>query len=90
GGKMTMQIKSLISDELKRAKAKWPGWPTDPVHAAAIVAEEAGELVQAALQCTYEGSHSQKMVDEAIQVAAMAIRFLEGIPYTSRKSEGVE
>ncbi len=39
----------LVFAELRYAERKFPGWPEDPVHAAAILAEEAGELVKAAL-----------------------------------------
>jgi NTP pyrophosphatase (non-canonical NTP hydrolase) len=81
-------ITEAIQKELARAKAKFPWWPVDPIHAAAIVNEEAGELIQAALQFTYEeGTHSA-MFDEAVQVAAMAIRFIENTPeYREVKSK---
>jgi len=42
-------------EELEAAERKFPKFPRDAIHAAAIVAEESGELVQAALQYTYEG-----------------------------------
>lgn len=42
-------IEEVIA-ELNRARTKFPTWPDDPIHAAAVVAEESGELVQAALQ----------------------------------------
>lgn len=72
------QIYFEIEKELERAKAKFPGWPSlQPIHCAAIVAEEAGELVQAALQFEYEGGDKENMKSEAIQTAAMCIRFLE-------------
>lgn len=67
---------SLVREEIETAVKKWPKWPTDPVHAAAVVAEESGELVQAALQFSYEQGEREAMGREAIQVAAMAIRFL--------------
>jgi len=38
----------LIKNELKRARRLYPKYPTDCIHRAAIIAEEAGELVQAA------------------------------------------
>lgn len=66
----------MIEDELDRAEKKFPDFPVDPIHAAAIVAEEAGELVQAALQFTYEGGSYEEMQKEAVQVGAMALRFL--------------
>jgi len=39
----------LISRELKRAETKHPAWPEGRLRQAAIVAEEAGEVLRAAL-----------------------------------------
>jgi hypothetical protein len=67
-----------IETELQAAIAKFPTWPTDAIHAAAIVSEEAGELTKAATECTYEypKSITSDVRKEALQTAAMAIRFL--------------
>lgn len=82
-------VVQVILHELDHAEKKFPGWPNDPVHAAAIVAEEAGELIRASLQFTYEEGLVTDMYDEAIQVGAMAIRFIQDIRnYKERKSEG--
>lgn len=65
-------------DEVERATAKFPTWPTDPLHALAVLGEEFGELTKAVLQHTYE-PHKANLDDvrtEALQTAAMAIRFL--------------
>ena len=43
-----------ISAELDRAIVKFREWPTDPLHAASVVMEEAGELVKAVLESCYE------------------------------------
>ena len=64
--------------ELERAKKLHPDWPEDQVHAAAIVNEEAGELIRAVLNETYHGTDARLSDVEAIQTAAMCIRFLEG------------
>ncbi len=78
-----------IEKEVVRAKEKFPWWPTDPIHAAGIVSEEAGELVRAANQLSYEKGLYSDMLDEAVQVGAMAVRFIENIkayePTTSDK-----
>lgn len=67
-----------IADEIARAILKFPTWPTDPIHAMSVVSEESGELTKSVLECVYEPEKSS--VDdvriEAIQVAAMAVRFL--------------
>lgn len=70
-----------ILSELDRAEDKHPVWPKDDfVHAAAIVGEESGELIRAALQHHYEKGRYYEMHKEAIQVAAMALRFLKNAP----------
>jgi NTP pyrophosphatase (non-canonical NTP hydrolase) len=74
-----------IFKELARAKRKHPNWPDHPAGQAGIVVEEAGELMKACLQKKYErktrddADHRRSMRAEAVQVAAMAIRFLENL-----------
>lgn len=67
-----------VEDEIGRAVFKFPEWPTDPLHAVAVLGEEYGELQKAVLQATYEPDKStpEDVREEAIQTAAMAIRFL--------------
>ena len=63
--------------ELTKAEAKFPGWPDDPVHGACIVAEETGEMCQAALDYYYGRAKSlRKLRKEAAQTAAMGLRML--------------
>lgn len=67
--------------EVKRATEKFPTWPTDPLHALAVLGEEFGELTKAILQHTYE-PHKSTMDDvheEAIQTAAMALRLVASL-----------
>lgn len=67
-----------VTNEVMRATAKFPTWPTDPLHALAVLGEEYGELTKAMLQLTYE-PHKTSPEDvrtEAIQTAAMALRLL--------------
>jgi hypothetical protein len=67
----------LVAAEIIAAEKEFPRWPADVVHAAAIVAEESGELTQAALDFYYWRSESiEFMKREAVQTAATAIRFL--------------
>lgn len=76
--------------ELSRAVERYPLWPTDPLHALAVLQEEVGELTQAVLQVTYEPAKGSTVADvraEAVQVAAMALRFLAAVDdYTFAKS----
>jgi hypothetical protein len=64
---------SLIVEELRKAEAKFPGWPDDVVHGAAIMAEEAGEAVKAAIDLHYGRGDIDEVVKEAAQTGAMAI-----------------
>ncbi len=80
-----------IMAEIDRAVAKFPTWPTDPLHAVGVVGEEFGELGKAVLQQVYE-PHKNSPGDvrkEAVQTAAMAIRFLLSID-TYEFSKGVQ
>ncbi|MBF8103806.1 hypothetical protein I1A46_01530 [Serratia liquefaciens] len=75
---------SQISDELAAAEKKHPSWPTDTVHATAILNEEAGELTQAAIDYHYDNGSLEQIRREAAQVGAMAIRVLINLPYAER------
>ena len=67
--------------EVRRAQAKFPTWPTDPLHALAVLGEEFGELSKAMLQLTYEPHKSshEEVRSEAVQTAAMALRLLASL-----------
>ena len=71
------KIMDEIFAELHRAETKFPRYPRDPVHAAAIVAEELGELQRAILHWTYERNKGgfDDVRSEALQTAAMGLRF---------------
>ena len=74
-----MTLIEEVLAEVRRARDKFPQWPNDPLHAAAIVAEECGELQRAVLTHMYEPwklSTPEDVRDEAIQTAAMCLRFL--------------
>ena len=70
------QIIDEVFAELRRAEAKFPGWPDDVVHGAAVVAEESGELVQASLDLFYGRGNREHVIQEAVQTTAMGLRFL--------------
>ena len=74
-----IRIMKEVERELERAREKFPFWPRDMIHAAAIVVEEAGELLQSSLQFHFEEKKTLEDCDkEAIHTLAMCIRFLEG------------
>lgn len=80
-------IWQAVELELRKAKKQFPNWPDHPAAQAGIVTEEAGELMKAALEWKYERNENpalqkmqrDQMKEEAIQTAAMAIRFLENL-----------
>lgn len=81
----------LILAELRRAKSIHPGWYIDAVHAASVLAEEAGETVRAALRYTYEGAPAADVRTEIAHTGAMAIRFLaNSIVMAARQSQCVD
>lgn len=71
-----MNVIDQVTAELARATQKFPTWPTDPLHALAVLGEEFGELNKAMLQLTYEPhkTTADEVRTEAIQTAAMALR----------------
>jgi len=74
-------VNATIADiltEFHAATANFPQWPTDPLHALAVVQEEVGEVQKEVLQMCYEPHKSspEKIKKEAIQMAAMSLRFL--------------
>ncbi len=77
---MNDQLNAVFA-EVERAMRKFPTWPTDPLHAIAVLGEEFGELTKEALQLVYE-PHKTSMAEvrkEAIQTAAMALRFVASL-----------
>ena len=78
----TFIIQEILS-ELRRAESIHPVWPNDPIYAAAIIGEEAGEVIKA-VNNSVTGKKGGKDSDyrtEAIQCAAMCLRFLKNLDY---------
>ena len=73
------EIIKEIEDELKRAEYIYPDYPCDLIHRVAIMIEEAGETMRAALNHEYHGDDLALVREEAIQTAAMAIRLINSI-----------
>jgi len=70
-----------IQAALARAREKHPGFPIDPIHAAAIMGEEAGETLKAAIDYSYHGGAALAIAEEAAQTAAVAIRILVSLAW---------
>ena len=87
GGETEEYMESILV-ELLQARVRHPDWPSDPVHASAIIGEESGELTQAALDFYYRGEGTARMMEECIQVGAMALRFLMHLGEYRQKAKG--
>ena len=83
----TGEAVEAIKDENLLAQQKHTVWPSDPIHASAILNEEAGELTQACIDFyfNHQPSDYDRMREEAIQVGAMALRFLENLERYHRR-----
>lgn len=75
GDALTQAARDVLA-EVERATRKFPTWPTDPLHALAVLGEEFGELTKDMLQLTYEPhkTSTENVRTEAMQTAAMALR----------------
>ncbi len=85
-----MVIIEEVMAELRRATVKYPTWPTDPLHALAVLGEEFGELTKAMLQLTYEPEKAtvEEVREEAVQTAAMAIRLAMSLGHYEYRRSG--
>lgn len=70
--------------EVERAQKEHPKWPECPIKQIAIVTEESGELTRAGNQLDEGKGTFKEIREEAIQTAAMAIRFLMQLPETEK------
>lgn len=80
----TVAIIISILMEVECAEKKHPVWPSCYVKQIAIVAEEAGELVRAGNQLDEGKGTFLEIKEEAIQVAATAIRLLKKLTETEK------
>ena len=74
-----IEIRRAVEAEVCKARKKWPESYKDIIHATALINEEAGETIQAALDLTYDNGTIEKVKKETIQTAAMCFRLLENI-----------
>lgn len=65
-----------IRKEYFRASAQHPIWPNDLIHAVAIMVEESGESMKAALDHVYFDKPIEDVKEELIQTGAMVLRCL--------------
>lgn len=84
GRQLPPALEAAVGDvalEVARACVLFPTWPNDPMHAIGVLGEEFGELTKAVVQAIYEPHKSgpDQVRAEAIQTAAMALRFLQSL-----------
>lgn len=85
------QVFNDVLTEIRRATDMFPNVPADMVRRVSLVVEEAGESLQAALDCTRAGAHFSvrrkhriRLYEELIQTAAMAIRVATSLAKESK------
>lgn len=72
------EVFALVRAELDSARSRYPWWPRDMIHAAAIASEESGEVVKACNSYVWQQG-DESLADirkEAVQAIAMWTRFL--------------
>jgi len=86
-GREQMAVKQIL-DELHDAEVEHPQWPEETIHAAAIVVEEAGELLRDCASFEEDGDSSLlvNMLIEAKQTGAMAVRFMKNLPFSQKRT----
>jgi len=74
--------------ELDSARRHYPDWPTDIVHASAVMVEEAGEVLKIAnnLRWNQKNSDLSEFRNEIIQTVAMCFRLLPDTPLQEMNS----
>lgn len=65
-----------ILEEMRKAKSKHPTWPMDAVSRAAIVAEEAGEVIREANHIREGHGDPQALRLELVQTAGVCVRMI--------------
>jgi hypothetical protein len=74
-----MKLTEELERELYRARELYPDFPRDLIHQVAIMAEESGETVRAALNHVYHDAPLEDVRAELVQTGAMVLRCLEAV-----------
>lgn len=72
-GLLGSDIEKVLAEDLKQFN-KWGVQQHDPYRWLAILVEEVGELAQAILKNEFENDITEKIENEAIQVATLALK----------------
>jgi hypothetical protein len=79
GGRDFYRVVKMIGAELERNQNSLPVYPSDSIHAAALVSMETESLNRSAYQFNYLNIERENMQGAAIRTAARAIRFLMNV-----------
>ena len=79
-GRNSTEVRQLLEEELIRARQKHQNWPTDTIHRAMILLDQAGGIAKEAFRCIYSGGHTgtEYLEKEVLHTAVVCIRWLEG------------
>lgn len=73
---MTAAVDDILAERVQQDE-KWGVQDHDPILWTAILTEEVGEFAKAAMHATFGGPDADKMREEAVQVAAVALAIIE-------------
>ena len=68
-------MEGLIYSEVVKAEGKFPHWHKDIIHAAAVLCEESGELLQACINYHFGRGTIDEVEKEMAHTGAMVYRF---------------
>ncbi len=72
------ELAKMIEVELGRARVKHPHRPTDDIHRAIIILEQAGGVAKEAYKCVYGGGSEEYLEKEVLHTLIVCQRFLLG------------
>lgn len=76
-----------VAVEVLRAEVKFPTWPNDLLHGVAVVAEESGEAVKAALDAHYKRAPVGDYRKELVHTAAMCLRAIMAVDCRGKRGK---
>ena len=72
------EVRKMLEEELQRARAKHPNWPTDLVRRAMILMDQAAGIGRESLNCLFDGTSRDYLEKEVLHTAVVCVRWLEG------------
>jgi len=88
-GYLTLRVLFLIQQERQRQHAQWGAQDLQPTEWLAILTEEVGEAAKSAFtlqQSQHDPVFLEDLREELVQVAAVAVQWLESIERTNERN----